>query len=270
MNGKIGAAISALLLFAQVNHAEEMIQPQRIIHYRTAGILPRGIYALEFSVYPNGDIDLPGSGMLVGVTMGLLNRLNIGVSYGGDAIIGRDNPRFNPHLGAFIKYRIFEETYLFPAFALGYDNQGFGGIDRNYNGYIFKSPGFFLAVSKNYLFLERVQLGMHAGINYSLEESRTVRWPNGYCGVDLGINEELSFAAEYDLALNARDPGVSAVKYNNPLCGFFNIGIRWAFTRSLYLELDIKDILQNKVTALPANKTLGWDREMKLAYFLHL
>jgi hypothetical protein len=266
VKSRIAGAAWALLLLAQAAPAQEMIQPQRIIHCHTAGILPRGTYALEFSVYPNGDIDLPGSGMLVGVTMGLLGRLNVGISYGGDAIIGRDAPRFNPHLGALIKYRVFEESYVWPAFVLGYDHQGFGGIDGDYVGYLFKSPGFFLAASKNYLFLGKVQFGVHAGINYSLEESKTVKWPNAYCGADLGINEELSLAAEYDLALNARDPGATETHYDDPLRGFFNIGLRWSFSASLSLEFDVKDILHNKVTALPDNKTLGWDREMKLAY----
>jgi hypothetical protein len=258
-----------IVSFASVYPADEMIQPQRIVHCHTAGILPRGSYALEFSVYPNGNIEVPGSGMQVGVVMGLLNRFNLGISYGGDGIIGRDAPKFNPHVGALVKYRIIEETYFWPAFALGYDHQGFGGIDRSYNGYIFKSPGFFLAASKNYLLMTKVQFGAHGGINYSFEESTRVKWPNAYCGVDLGINEELSLAVEYDLALNARDPGIDPMHYDNPLRGFFNIGVRWSFSRSLYLEFDINDILNNKVTALPANRPLGWTREMKLAYFQH-
>jgi hypothetical protein len=268
----LSSSVVAVCAFFTVCSAGEMIQPQRIIHCHTAGILPRGTYTLDFSVYPNGSLDMPGSGMLVGIDFGLLNRFNIGVSYGGDGVIGRDAPVFNPHAGVMVKYRLFEETYLLPAFAVGYDHQGCGGIDKEYNGYIFKSPGFFLAVSKNYLVLTKVQFGIHGGINYSFEESRTVKWPSGYVGADLGINEELSVAAEYDLALNERDPGSGAVHYDNPLRGFLNLGIRWSFSRSLYLEFDINDILTNKVTAVPlADRTvsyraLGWSREMKLDY----
>jgi hypothetical protein len=268
LKNKIYRIALIILLSATINHADEMLQPQRLIHCHTAGILPRGTYMLEFSVYPNGAVDLPGSGVLVGVVMGVLNRFNVGLSYGGDGIIGRDAPQFNPHVGALIKYRIFEETYFWPAFVIGYDHQGFGGIDGDYNGYIFKSPGFFLAVSKNYLFLTKVQFGVHAGINYSFEESKKVKWPNVYGGADLGINEELSLAIEYDLALNARDPGVT-IHYDNPFRGFLNVGARWSFSRSLTLEFDFNDILNYKVTALPANRTLGWAREMKLAYIQH-
>jgi hypothetical protein len=262
----ISIITAVFFLSIELGLAEEMIQPQRIIHCPTAGILPRGTFALDVSVYPNGSIGLPGSGMQFGLVMGVLNRFNIGVSYGGDGIIGREAPVFNPHAGVLVKYRLFEETYFWPAFAIGYDHQGCGGIDQGYNGYIFKSPGFFLAVSKNYLLLTKVQFGLHGGINYSLEESKKVRWPNGYCGIDLGLNEELALAAEYDLALNSRDPGLQPGHYDDPLRGFLNVGIRWSFSRALYLEFDIDDILNNKVTALPANKTLGWSREMKLEY----
>ncbi len=250
-----------------------MMQPQHIVNCHTAGMLQRGTYAFECSVYPNGDLDLPGCGTLAGISVGVRNRLNMGLSYGGDGIIGRESPRFNPHIGMFIKYRVFEETYFWPAFAVGYDHQGSGGIDRSYNGYIFKSPGFFLAVSKNYLLLTIIQFGVHGGMNYSLEEKRTVQWPNLYCGADLGINEELSFAVEYDLALNARDPGPPQSDYDNPLRGFLNIAVRWFISKSLSLEFDIKDILENKVTqpenrygtALPEIR-YGWDRELKIAF----
>jgi hypothetical protein len=256
-----------------IGGAEEMIQPQRIINCHTAGLLPRGMYALECSIYPSGIYNTPGCGTLFGVTIGLLNRLNLGLSYGGDGIIGRASPTFNPHIGALIKYRIFEETYLIPAFAVGYDHQGFSGIDQSYNGYVFKSPGFFMAASKNYLILTKVQLGLHGGINYSLEESDKVQWPNLYVGTDMGINEELSVAVEYDFALNARDPGIDTANYDNPFRGFFNAGVRWSFSHSLYIEFDIKDMLQNKVTPptydAPKGERYGWDRELKIGYLQH-
>ena len=268
-----GCCIIGMLALTHLCGAEEMIQPQRIVNCHTAGLLPRGMFEFECSIYPNGVLGAPGCGTLFGVTVGLLNRLNLGVSYGGDGIIGREAPTFNPHIGALVKYRLFEETYFWPAFAVGYDHQGFSGIDQAYNGYIFKSPGFFLAASKNYCIFTKAQLGLHGGINYSLEESKTVTWPNGYAGADLGINEELAVALEYDMALNARDPGIEPAHYDNPLRGFLNAAVRWSFSRSLYLEFDIKDMLQNKVTPptpeAPAGEHYGWDRELKFGYLQH-
>jgi hypothetical protein len=265
----IKTAVASLipLAFIQLSFAEAASQPLRIIDCNTAGVLSRGCYQLESRVYPNGDTATSGSGAMLGITIGVTNRLNIGLSYGGDGIIGRRLPLFNPHIGALIKYRVFEESYFSPAVAFGYDHQGSGGIDKAYNGYVFKSPGFFLAASKNYLILTKIQIGFHGGINYSLEEYEKINWPNGYVGVDMGVNEELSMAFEYNLALNQRDPGADSTKFANPFKGYFNAGLRWAFTQSLSMEFDLKDLLQNKVTA--GNTPLGWDREIKFIYLQH-
>jgi hypothetical protein len=264
---RIAAASLELLVSMCLFSAGEMLQPQRIIDCNTAGILPRASYQSECRIYPNGDTATPGCGMMLGITAGITNRLNIGLSYGGDGIIGRKSPVFNPHIGALIKYRIVEESYFVPALAFGYDHQGFGGIDGEYNGYVFKSQGFFLVVSKNYLLFTKVQIGLHGGIDYSLEEYEKIKWPNGYAGVDMGINEELAIAVEYNLALNQRDPGKDSTKYANPFDGFLNAGVRWSFTTSLYMEFDVKDLLQNKVNH--GNALLGWDRELKLVYLQH-
>src|SRR5271157_2168011 len=114
---RIPAAWLALTVFMSFCFAEEMVQPQRIIDCNTAEILPRASYQYECRIYPNGDTATPGCGMMLGITAGITNRLNIGLSYGGDGIIGRNSPTFNPHIGALIKYRVVEETYFIPALA---------------------------------------------------------------------------------------------------------------------------------------------------------
>ena len=209
------AGVLCALVAAQAGRGEEMIQPQRIVNCHTAGLLPRSSYEFEASVYPNGSLDQPGSGLLLGVTVGLLNRLNIGVSYGGDGIIGRQQPVFNPHIGALIKYRLFEETYFFPAFAVGYDHQGSGGIDQEYNGYVYKSPGFFVVASKNYLLFTKLQLGVHGGMNYSLEENRIVKWPNAYVGAE-AIHPARSISADGTILAATSAELAGAVAFHLP------------------------------------------------------
>jgi hypothetical protein len=131
--------------------ADEMIQPQRIINCHTAGLLPRGVYAFECSMYPNGVLNTPGCGTLFGATVGLLNRLNIGLSYGGDGIIGRDAPTFNPHIGALIKYRFFEETYLPSDMTIRVS----AALIRNIMGMFSNRPGFSSRQVKIISFLPR-------------------------------------------------------------------------------------------------------------------
>lgn len=247
-----------------------MIQPRKLVDAHTAGILARGQYDIECRFYEAGDTAL-GAGVTFGFGIGVTNRLSLGLSYGGEGLVGRGN-RVKPHTlpGWLIKYRLIEESIHVPGIAIGYDHQGHGGLADTarfpYKGYIFKSPGFFLAVSKNYLLFNALQLGLHGMCNYSMEELGTVKWPDLIAGTDIGINEELSLVFEYDFAFNTLDahPGKPAL-YARPSDGYLNAGVRWAFSSNFYLELDFRDLLERRTTT--RSEALGWNREIKLAYF---
>jgi hypothetical protein len=248
----------------------EMIQPRRLIDAHTAGLLPRGVYDFETRVYPSRHPAVHGAGITFSIGVGITDRLMFGGGYGGDGLVGRGMVRGNPWPGLLIKYRVIEEGFVAPGIALGYDWQGYGGVEGYgdstdaYRGYVYKSQGFFLALSKNFLLFSSVQLGFHGAINYSLENQAATPWPNGYVGLDLGINEELALALEYDLALNQRDP--FSERYTHPLHGFLNVGLRWRFAPTFYLEFDAKDVLENKLRNAGARRLLGWGRELKLVY----
>ena len=244
---------------------EGMIQPRRLIDAHTAGILPRAHFDFETRIYPSGDEDISGCGLMMSVSVGITDRLNIGVSYGGDGIVGRGRVKGNPYPGALIKYRIIEESFFIPGIAIGYDHQGYGGIEpKNYTGYVYKSQGLFLALSKNYLLFRKLQMGLHGAVNFTWEDIKNVKWPNCYVGLDLGINEELAVAFEYDCALNQKDRGSD--HYANPLKGIFNIGIRWAFVPTFYIEFDAKDIFLQKLADYVTEERMGWSRELKIVY----
>jgi hypothetical protein len=251
-----------------------MIQPRRLIEMHTAGALPRAMLDFETRVYPSRHDDVDGAGITFGISVGITDRFMFGGGYGADGLVGHGTVRGNPWPGLCVKYRLIEENYFMPAIAIGYDWQGWGGIegyentDNDYRGYVYKSQGFFVALSKNYLLFKSVNLGFHGDVNFSTEEIQRVRWPNCYIGADLGINEELAIAAEYNLALNEEDP--DAESYCNPLKGFFNAGIRWAIFPSLYIEFNAKDIFRNKLRLkndpVADDTPLGWSRELKLVY----
>lgn len=250
----------------------EMLQPRRLIDAHTAGVLSRASYELEARIHPSGSREIRGAGLQMGVGVGITHRLNIGLSYGADGLVGRGRDiRPNPYPGGLIKYRLFEENYFLPGVAVGYEHQGYGGIeDNDYKGFVYKSQGFFVALSKNYLLFSKVQFGIHGGVNFSFEEivsayNGGVRWPTGYLGIDVGLNEELAVAAEYDLALNSRDmPGSYELRdYLNPLYGYLNLGVRYAFSETFYMEFAAKDVLERKVSG---TRILGWSRELKFVY----
>ena len=265
---RIGCTIFFLVHAAATSG--EMIQPRKLVDAHTAGILRRGQYDFECRIYPAG-ASFNGAGVTLGIDVGITNRLTIGLSYGGEGIVGRGkNVRFHSLPGWLIKYRIFEEKLHFPGIALGYDHQGHGGIadtsEFNYKGYIFKSPGFFVSLSKNYLLFHRVQFGLHGMINYSMEAFRSIQWPNLIAGCDIGINEELSIVFEYDFGFNIIDPrpGIQPL-YARPSEGYLNAGIRWAFSPSFYIEFDARDLLEHRRTR--QGKMVSWNRELKLAFF---
>ncbi len=268
MKGKrfVQAALAAISIVFVAYCQKETLQPLKLIDCHTAGILSRGYFALGCQTYPNGNQSVSGSGVTLNLLAALTDRINIGIGYGGDGFIGREMPRFNPHIGAIFKIRIIEESYFWPAFAIGYDHQGTGGVDIDYNGYVYKSPGFFLAMSKNYLLLTALQIGLHGGINYSLEECDPIKWPNVYGGIDAGFNEKFTAALEYDCALNAKDAGGDSlhITYANPLKGYLNVGLRWFVTSAFCIEFDVKDMLQNKISL--SGERIGWGRELKLTY----
>lgn len=262
--------ILMLLVLATSVFSEGMLQPRRLVDAHTAGVLPRASFDFDSRIFSAGDPKL-GAGLVLGISVGVTNRLNIGISYGGEGIVGRgNNAKFNPLPGWLIKYRLFEENYFWPGFAIGYDHQGYGGIaDTNefdYRGYIYKSPGFFLAMSKNYMLFKKIQFGLHITVNYSMEEYKEIHWPNAFAGIDFGLNDELAVVFEYDLGANIKDirHGKHPV-YAKPQNGFFNAGLRWSFTRNFFIEFDAKDLLENRERK--DGSTLGWSRELRFVYF---
>jgi opacity protein-like surface antigen len=266
-------------LMAQT-HAADLTQPYRLISGHTAGVLPKSAISAEIDVYAaRGGY---GSGLITGIHVGITNRFMLGLSYGGEGLIGFGNRvRWNAYPGVMVKYRLLDEKFVTPALTVGFDNQGYGGPTGTgqfyYTGYIYKSPGFFAAASKNYIMLNTLQIGFHGMANYSLEGDP---WPNLLAGIDLGINSELSIIAEYDFALNDIT-GRDNVKNNRalPHRGFLNVGLRWAFTENFHLQFHAKDIFENKIYSnvsaitipgseaeMMTHRPLGWSRELKVIY----
>ncbi|NLG15858.1 MAG: hypothetical protein GX556_00850 [Fibrobacter sp.] len=257
------------VLFSSQVFSQESWQLRRLVDAHTAGVLSRGSYEFDCGIYPAGNPDL-GTGINFGIGVGVTNRLMIGISYGGEGFVGRGkDAKGNSMPGFLVKYRIFEENYFFPGVVLGYDHQGHGGssdtIHFDYKGYIYKSPGFFLALSKNYLLFTKIQLGLHGAATFSMEEVQTVKWPNAYAGMDLGINDELSLVCEYNLGLNTRDPRSGKTPYYARLSeGYLNLGLKWAFSPNFFVEFDAKDVLENRKRK--NGSTVGWCRELRLVY----
>jgi hypothetical protein len=98
-----------LFLSAIFSHAfsEQMLQPRRLVDAHTAGVLPRASFDFDSRIF-SADSNL-GAGIIMGIAVGITNRLNIGISYGGEGLVGRGrHARFNSLPGWLFKYRIFD------------------------------------------------------------------------------------------------------------------------------------------------------------------
>jgi len=240
---KKSIAISMLLLSANLIYAQDLktLPINNLIDNPTAGILERGHFNFDMTLYTDG-------GVLLGFSVGLMDRLNMGASFGGVNIVSDSDPEWNQRPELSLKYRLFDESVAFPALAIGYSGQGHGrwleeDIDGNGTDearYEVKAKGFYVAAGKNYILGNMGMLGLHLGANVNPVENEDDQGLNLWFGIDKEINNELAVISEYNFAFDDN----TELSGNR---GFLNLGVRWTFAQRLSIEVDFKDILKNRV-----------------------
>jgi hypothetical protein len=218
------ALVLGLLLAHSAVFAAEKAELARLIDSPTAGLVGKGRFAVGLRFFPDG-------GLLGHVQAGALKRLTIGLSFGGEQVIGDQTIDWNPRVEVDARYRAIEESKTWPALVVGYETQGFGHYSEG--RYRIKSKGFYLALSKNYL-SSLGQFGIHAGINLSREDKDDDDI-TAWVGVDKSINEDLSILGEYELA---RNDNVDADE------GYLNLGGRWSVAPQLKINFFYKNLLR--------------------------
>ncbi|NQT26311.1 hypothetical protein HQ585_13225 [candidate division KSB1 bacterium] len=215
-----------------------------------ARTLAQGEFTAELRIYPNG-------GLLSSILIGLTDRFGLGVSYGGENIIGIGKPNMNPRPCVHVQYLIFDEQFLSPSVVIGFQSQGYGGFNKTFQRFAVKSKGFYAVASKNTAFLGG--LGLHVGANYSFEYEDGDENVNAFIGCHKWINPELVVMCEYDAAINDNsDNAIGSGK------GYLNAGVRWSFVQRFFIEFSWKNILENR------DNVPGSSREVKLIYLAHL
>jgi hypothetical protein len=252
----------ALLAAACTLLAQDMreLPVNSLIDNPTAGIVSRGSYSFDMALYAEG-------GVLFGFEIGFLDRLNMGASFGGTRIISDQSPEWNKSPELSIKYRLFNESVVWPALAVGYEGQGHGrwlkddadGDGKRDERYEIKAKGFYAVLGKNYLVGNLGLMGLHLGVNNNPVENDDDRGLNLWLGIDKSINQEISLVAEYDFGLDDVKTGLSRDK------GFLNAGFRWTFAERLSLELDFRDILKNRED-LGSRPVDSISREIRISY----
>lgn len=221
------------------------IEPRYIIDQPTAGILHHRTAALDVEFYQQ-------AGMLFGLSVGFFDRMMFGISYGATGLIGTDHAEGNPLPGINLKIRFLDETVMLPALAVGFDSQGKETYLADASRYTIKSPGFYLAASKNYQAYG--YLSFHGGISYSLEHADGDTDPNLFAGVEKTIGPFLSVQAEYSLGWNdsnhdARGKGR----------GYLNTGVSISAWNGVTLKLFLKDLFHNQQDVSIGNRVFSID-----------
>lgn len=183
--------------------------------------LGHGEYWAEARLWGSG-------GVLLRLAVGLFERVTLGMSYGGNRIIGNDSvqlfDRWRPDFQA--RLALLREAGYVPDLVLGFDSQGYDDCVRG--RFLVREPGVYLAagktvdVTRSYF---QLAVSYQQGLNGSVAVSELL--PGG-----------LELIAEYDPALNDRtDRGR----------GFLNAGLAWTVDRRVRLGFALRDILGNRV-----------------------
>jgi hypothetical protein len=227
--------------------------PSTLITIPTAGTLVRGSFAFEIRIQNHG-------GLIAGLSAGITDRFQFGLSFGANNLIGDDSLQWYPRPEANVKYRIIDESSSMPGIAVGINTQGYGVYNSadSLKRYAVKAYGLYLAASKNWkTFLGN--LGIHGGINYNfIETNDGDRDPNLFFGFDMELNPELSLLLEYNAALNENDMTAKTIALNRG--GYLNAAVRWTFVERLHIEIDFNNLLFDQ------DKVDYFNRELKLTY----
>lgn len=218
------------------------IEPRVLVDFPTAGVLPKNSFASSVDFFQDG-------GLLTSISVAILKRVELGISYGGSNLLGSRKVTMNKLPGARLKWRLLDETVEFTAVAIGFDSQGKENYIDSTKRYTIKSPGFFVVFSKNYSFLG--YLSIHGGFNYSLERKDGDDDPNGFLGIEKTLGPAMSFVAEYNLGTN--DDHDRALGRGR---GYLHIGWRWSIAEGFALAFDLKNLVKNQAQQSFSNRVL--------------
>ena len=212
--------IVLLISIVHLVNGQEYPPPTDLISVPTAGTLMRGSFSMDMRIQDEG-------GLVLGLSAGITDRFQFGMSFGSPNLIGDENLEWYPRPEAKLKYLIVDENLSMPAFALGLNTQGSGDFVDTLQRYEIKALGLYGAMSKNWK-SPLGNIGLHTGLNYSfLETEDGDSDPNLFFGMDVEFNPEFSFLLEYNSALN--ENGMTARTMSVSKGGYLNAAFKVVF-----------------------------------------
>jgi hypothetical protein len=180
-------------------------------------------------------------GIMMRFGIGLFDRVTLGMSYGGNRIIGSEKPeffdRYRPEFQA--RLAILVEQGYSPNLVLGFESQGYDDCDNKV--YAVREKGGYVCVGKT---IEASRTYCQLGVNY---------WEgfDGFIAVNQLLPANIELIAEYDPAFNDMAGERTTANQHR---GFLNFGIGWTFNEKLRMVVGLRDILGNKA-ATKLNRT---------------
>jgi hypothetical protein len=214
-----------------------------VVDLPTSGVVPKNDFALYSNFFAEG-------GMMVELTAAPFNGFNMGLSFGGTNIIGSGDPNWQNYPGIQIRWRLIDETKLFPAFSIGVNTQGRGKYNPHGKNFQAFSPGLYIAASKNYSWFLGT-IAFHGGITFSFEPSSKYRVPNPYLGIEQSLGKNASINIEYNFLTNQNNNKSFSDR------GLLNAAIRCSLTDGLTIELQARDLLVHQTSATGFMRTFG-------------
>lgn len=246
MPRRLASVVALVLAFAGSGTEGQAVEPRWLIEAPTAGVLAHTTQAV--------DVRVSGTDVLAEFEIGFWSRTLLGVAFGAQNLFGVGATTWNPDPGVSARVRVLNETATRPAFAVGFRSQGAGEYDDALRRYREKSLGVYGVFSRNYANTVG-QGGLHIGMNRSLEDEDGDPALTGFVGADLELGGRLSLLGEYHFALN--DDSGSAFGRGR---GYMNVGVRLNVVRRVWVEFDLKDVLENNT------RNTGVDREARLIF----
>jgi len=159
---------------------------------------------VNFRLYSNG-------GIVSKLMFGVFKRLNIGCSWDVENLIGTQTPEARqPALH--LKFRVYDGSKNFPAFAIGYDGQGYT-YNESSSTYLHKEKGIYF-VGGMELLIKNLWFHLGTNVNFSSKENNKAEM-FGFTSIDYSILDKekkvVSFLVEYDnLFKNSDDARLNA------------------------------------------------------------
>jgi len=173
-------------------------------------------------------------GIMMRFGLGLFDRVTLGMSYGGNYVLGAEAPKF------FDRYRpdfqarlaILQEQGYAPNLVLGFESQGYGDcIDQEYQ---VREKGGYLCAGKT---VDAVRTHCQLGLNYWKSTGNGTGF-DGFVALNALLPGNVELMLEYDPALNDHD---QALKHR----GFLNFGVGWTVADKVRMVLSLRDVLGN-------------------------